>query len=90
MIDLHLKELCLAGMSPADINIAEMQLKGEIARLTGLVEGLTICNRESVWRRSYIEKLLMMEGYDRQQILEFMYKVKPSGEPVPDTKYEPI
>jgi hypothetical protein len=85
MIDLRLKELCLASMSPAEINIAEMQLKGEIARLTGLVEGLTICEREGVWRRAYIEKLLMMEGYDRQQICDFICKVKPNGEAQPDT-----
>lgn len=58
----------------------EFKLHAENARLTGMVEGLTAWQRDRVWRRALLEKLLMMEGYDQQQRVEIMHGIKPTGD----------
>ena len=63
------------------MNTTEFSLRSEVARLTGLVQGLTAWQRDRVWRRALLEKLLMMEGYDQQQRVEIMHGMKPTGQP---------
>lgn len=57
----------------------EFALRSKIAHLSGLVEGLTAWQRDRVWRRALLEKLLMMEGYDQRQRIEIMHGMKPTG-----------
>lgn len=58
----------------------EIKLRCDNATLRGTVDGLSAWQRDPVWRRALLEKLMIMEGFSKEQVLDIMYRMPKEGE----------
>ena len=50
-----------------------VRLISENFRLAGRLEATEMCHSDPVWRRVYLEKLLLLDGFSQKQVFEILY-----------------
>ncbi len=51
-------------------------LRSEIHTLQGKLNGATAWQRDPIWRKALLEKLLLMEGFSSTQVFDIMVRMK--------------
>ena len=58
----------------------EIRLTSENGRLRGRLEAAEMCMSDPVLRRAYLEKLMLLDGFSFDQVIEILCRTERRGE----------